>query len=276
MATVQALLQEASDLTTDDPRRDAEILLCHCLDKDRAWLYTWPEAEVSSPEGQRYADLIAARKRGAPVAYLTGRREFWSLQLEVNEHTLIPRPETETLVEWALELELSEHASVLDMGTGTGAIALALANERKAWNLTAVDASEDALDVARRNGERLGLSCVSFQTSDWYAALKGMRYHLIVSNPPYIEEGDVHLSHGDLPFEPQMALVAADRGMADLALIIDGAAAHLHPGGVLLLEHGYDQATSVRSVLQSGGFASVQTRRDIAGQERVTGGVLEC
>ena len=276
MATVQALLQEASDLTTDDPRRDAEILLCHCLDKDRAWLYTWPEAEVSSPEGQRYADLIAARKHGAPVAYLTGRREFWSLQLEVNEHTLIPRPETETLVEWALELELSECASVLDMGTGTGAIALALANERKAWNLTAVDASEDALDVARRNGERLGLFRVSFQISDWYAALKGKRYHLIVSNPPYIEEGDVHLSRGDLPFEPQMALVAADRGMADLAFIIDGAAAHLHPGGVLLLEHGYDQATSVRSALQLGGFASVQTRRDIAGQERVTGGVLAC
>jgi release factor glutamine methyltransferase len=276
MATVRALLQEASKLATDDPRREAEILLCHCLDKDRAWLYTWPEAEISSPEGQRYADMIAARSCGAPIAYLTGRREFWSLQLEVNEHTLIPRAETETLIEWALELELSEQAFVLDMGTGSGAIALALANEREAWNLTAVDASEAALDVARRNGERLGLSRVSFQTSDWYAALNDKRYHLIVSNPPYIEEGDVHLSRGDLTFEPQIALVAADRGMADLALIIDGAAAHLHPGGVLLLEHGYDQAVDVRSALQSSGFASVQTRRDMAGQERVTGGVLAC
>lgn len=276
MATVRALLQEASKLATDDPRREAEILLCHCLDKDRSWLYTWPEAEVSSPEGQRYADLMAARKRGAPIAYLTGRREFWSLQLEVNEHTLIPRAETETLIEWALELELSEQAFVLDMGTGSGAIALALASEREAWNLTAVDASEGALGVARRNGERLGLSRVSFQTSDWYAALKGKRYHLIVSNPPYIEESDVHLSRGDLTFEPRIALVAAGRGMADLALIIDGAAAHLHSGGVLLLEHGYDQAADVRSALQLGGFASVRTRRDMAGQERVTGGVLAC
>lgn len=268
---MQTLLHRAADLPADDPRRDAEILLCHALGKDRAWLYTWPDAEVEAPLAQHFSELLAARRLGKPVAHLTGLREFWSLELEVNEHTLIPRTETETLVEWALELPLPEQASVLDLGTGSGAIALALARERGLWNIVGLDVSENALAVARRNGVRLGLSRVEFKCSDWYTAVTESRYHLLVSNPPYIEENDIHLAMGDLPFEPQMALVAADRGLAALASIIRGAPAHLHPGGVLLLEHGCEQGAAVRALFQDRGFDQVETRLDIAGLERVTG-----
>jgi len=271
MASVQALLQRAADMQAEDPRRDAEVLLCHSLNKDRAWLYTWPEAEVAPAEEDYYLELLAARKNGAPVAYLTGWREFWSLQLEVNEHTLIPRPETETLVEWALELPVPKDASVLDLGTGSGAIALSLAREREGWSVEGLDASEEALQVARKNADKLGLPGVAFQQSDWYRAVAGRRYHLLVSNPPYVEEDDAHLSRGDLPFEPQMALVSADRGLADLTRLIAGAPDYMYSGGWLLLEHGYNQGAAVRDLLHERGFSEVQTRRDLAGQERITG-----
>ena len=241
MPTVQALLGRSAGLTSDNPRRDAEILLCYCLGKDRAWLYTWPELEVETPQAQHYCELLEARRRGRPIAHITGTREFWSLELAVNEHTLIPRPETETLVEWALELPLPDNASVLDLGTGSGAIALALARERSHWSICAVDVSEDALAIARQNSLALGLARVQFLQSDWFAAVSGTRYSLLVSNPPYIEENDCHLQRGDLPFEPRTALVAADRGLADLAAIITAAPAQLCDGGWLLLEHGYEQ-----------------------------------
>jgi release factor glutamine methyltransferase len=272
MASVRALLQAGGDLPSDCGRRDTEILLCHCLDKNRAWLFTWPEAEVAKPDEQQFRELLAARMRGTPIAHLTGLREFWSLQLEVSEHTLIPRIETETLVEWALELPLPDASVVLDLGTGSGAIALALAQERANWQLTAVDACEQALTVARRNGCRLGLSRVGFLRSDWFAALGGDKYSLLVSNPPYIEEDDRHLAMGDLPFEPRKALVAADRGLADLTRIIEAAPSHLLPAGWLLLEHGFEQGAAVRHTLCERGFEEVQTRTDLAGHERVTGG----
>ena len=259
METVQGLLHAAADLPSDNPRRDAEILLCHCLGKDRAWLYTWPEAEVKPPLAQHFSDLLAARRQGTPIAHLTGRREFWSLELEVNAHTLIPRSETETLVEWALELSLPERASVLDLGTGSGAIALALAREREHWNVAGLDASATALAVARRNGVALGLSRVCFLQSDWYDAVVGAQYDLLVSNPPYIEESDIHLSLGDLPHEPKMSLVAPDKGLADLAHIIADAPAHLHPGGWLLLEHGFEQGDAVRRLLHNRAFATMAT-----------------
>ena len=271
MATVQALLQAAADLPSDCPRRDAEILLCHCLDKERAWVYTWPEASVEPPIERRYLELLALRRQGRPIAHLTGQREFWSLQLEVNQHTLIPRTETEALVEWALELPLPERTSVLDLGTGCGAIALALASERKLWAVSGLDASEQALTVARKNGAKLGLARVGFLHSNWYSAVASSRYHLLVSNPPYIAQNDAHLAMGDLPHEPQMALVSPDRGVADLANLIDGAPTHLQRDGWLLLEHGYDQGGAVRRLLQDRGFVSVQTRHDLAGHERVTG-----
>jgi release factor glutamine methyltransferase len=272
VATVQALLQAAADLPSENPRRDAEILLCHCLNRGRAWLYTWPEAQVCAEQAQSFTQLLAKRRLGEPIAHLTGRREFWSLDLEVNRHTLIPRTETELLVEWALELPLPDTASVVDLGTGSGAIALALASERPLWQITAGDASEDALRVARRNADNLGLHQVHFQHSDWYESLAGRDYDLVVSNPPYIDEADMHLSRGDLPYEPQMALVAPRRGLAALETLIAGAPNRLTPGGMLLLEHGYDQGAAVRELMLQRGFGQIQTRRDLAGHERVTGG----
>ena len=272
MATVQALLRCAENLATDSPKRDVEILLGHCLHKSRAWLYTWPETEVAAAQAQHFEGLIAGRRQGMPIAYLTGQREFWSLQLQVNNHTLIPRPETETLVEWALQLPLPADAAVLDLGTGTGAIALAVASERPHWQVLAVDASEEAIQVARSNAASAGLDHVSFLQSDWYQAVGGRRFHLLLSNPPYIDPKDPHLTQGDVRFEPRAALVALQGGLADLASLIDGAPKRLLKGGWLLLEHGFEQGAAVRELLCSAGFSAVATRMDMAGHERITGG----
>jgi release factor glutamine methyltransferase len=233
MATVRELLRSGDDLPGDSARRDAEILLGHCLGQSRSWLYTWPEREVPEPQFEHYRQLLARRRDGQPVAYLTGEREFWSLPIKVNQHTLIPRPETETLVSWALELALPAAAQVLDLGTGSGAIALALASERPDWRVTGVDASEEALAVARRNAVDLGLERVCLKSSDWYQEVAGQRFHLLVANPPYVDPVDPHLQQGDVRFEPRSALVAAQAGLADLALLVAGAPARLHAGGRL-------------------------------------------
>jgi release factor glutamine methyltransferase len=272
MVTVQELLRSGDDLPTESARRDTEILLCHCLGKPRAWLYTWPEKEVSPECAQRFSHLLAQRRTGMPVAYITGEREFWSLQLAVNSATLIPRPETETLVAWALELPLPETASVLDLGTGCGAIALAVASERPLWQVTAIDASSQALQVARANAARVGLQRVSFLPSNWYEAVGEQRFDLLLANPPYIDGDDPHLACGDVRFEPRSALVSAHGGLADLDLLVTGAPAQLLDGGWLLLEHGFEQADAVRGMLLHAGFRQVSTRRDMAGQERISGG----
>lgn len=272
MATVGALLRAAGELPGESPRRDAEVLLGHCLGRPRSWLYTWPEAEVDAPVEQRYRQLLAQRGAGAPVAYLVGEREFWGLSLTVSPATLIPRPDTETLVEWALALPLPEAADALDLGTGSGAIALALASERPGWRLTGVDRSAEALTVARANGDRLLPDRVQWQHSDWFAELPPRRYHLLVSNPPYVAEGDAHLGQGDLRFEPRAALASGADGLDDIRRLVAAAPDWLQPGGWLLLEHGCDQAGVVRALLVEAGFRQVASRRDLAGHERASGG----
>lgn len=272
MASVQELLRRTRELPGDSPSRDLEILLGHCLGKSRTWLYTWPETELDPPALAQFESLLQRRAAGEPVAYLVGQREFWTLLLSVNETTLIPRPETETLVEWALELPLSPEASVLDLGTGTGAIALALASERSGWAVSGLDANEGAVALARENGINNRLAAVCFQQSDWYTAVAGQRYDLLVSNPPYIEQSDPHLSRGDVRFEPASALVAAEAGLGDLRAIVSGAPVHLTPDGWLLLEHGYEQGESVRALLSNEGFGSITTRADLSGNERISGG----
>ncbi|MEP1594786.1 MAG: peptide chain release factor N(5)-glutamine methyltransferase, partial [Halieaceae bacterium] len=274
MATVQQLLQEAKTLPGDSGRRDAEILLCHTLDKPRSYLYSWPESEPSPRQQSIFLELLAQRRDGQPVAYLIGEREFWSLSLTVDGHTLIPRPETETLVSWALELALPDHADVLDLGTGSGAIALALASERPDWQVTAADRSEGAVEIAAGNASRLALGNVHCLLSDWFGAVAGFQFDLLVSNPPYIEEDDPHLQRGDLRFEPVSALAAGPDGLGDLRVLAGQAPAHLNPGGWLLLEHGYQQGDAVRELLREAGFGAVTTRNDLSGHPRITGGCL--
>jgi release factor glutamine methyltransferase len=272
MSTVRELLHAAADLPEPSARRDVELLLGHCLNKSRSWLYTWPEKEIAPECVQRFERLLAKRKEGLPVAYLVGEREFWSLSLAVNSATLIPRPETETVVAWALELPLSNDVKVVDLGTGSGAIALAVASERPEWQVTAVDESVAALEVARANAARAQLHAVSFVQSHWYQALAGQRYHLLLANPPYIDGADPHLDRGDLRFEPRTALVSPDGGLGDLAELVAGAAAQLFEGGWILLEHGFEQGPAVRTLLHKARFKQVTTRLDLAGLERVTGG----
>ena len=272
MVTVQELLRSGSDLPTDSARRDTEILLCHCLGKSRAWLYTWPEKGVARDCARDFEKLLAQRREGVPVAYLTGEREFWSLQLAVSDATLIPRPETETLVSWALELALPNAASVLDLGTGSGAIALALASERPHWHVTALDVSQEALQVAQGNAVRTRLTSVHFVQSDWYQAVTGQRFNALLANPPYIDGDDPHLALGDVRFEPRSALVSSDSGLEDLGRLVTGASDHLLDGGWLLLEHGFEQANAVCAMLHDAGFSQVSTRRDMSGQQRITGG----
>ena len=272
MASVQELLRGARDLPGDSPVRDAEILLCHCLDKTRSWLYTWPETEVSGEALEHFQQLLHKRYQGEPVAYLTGHREFWSLNLAVSPSTLIPRPETETLVEWALELPLPDDSEALDLGTGTGAIALALASEKPGWRVRGFDVCPEAVQLAAANALVNELARVEFTQSDWFSSLENERFNLLVSNPPYVEAGDAHLLMGDVRFEPAGALVAADRGLADLNHIAQAAPEYLQSGGWLLLEHGFDQGHAVRELLVTRGFQGVETRKDLAGQERITGG----
>lgn len=270
MATIEALLKSADLPDSPSAKVDAEWLLAEALGKSPSYLRTWSEREVPPEVAARFLDDLARRRAGEPVAYILGRQGFWSLELEVAPHTLIPRPDTELLVETALQLLPGEPARVLDLGTGTGAIALALAAERPAWQVTGVDRIAEAVALALRNAQRLRLGNAQFCESHWFSALAGQRFQLIVSNPPYIPASDPHLVQGDLRFEPHSALVAGVDGLDDLRLIIDQAPAHLESAGWLLLEHGYDQAAAVRALLTAGGFEEVQSRRDLGGHERIS------
>ncbi|EMK5829987.1 peptide chain release factor N(5)-glutamine methyltransferase [Citrobacter sedlakii] len=255
---------------SDSPRRDAEILLEYVTGKGRTWILAFGETELTDAQRQQLAALLARRRRGEPIAHLIGEREFWSLPLFVSPATLIPRPDTECLVEQALARLPAASCRILDLGTGTGAIALALASERPDCDVTAVDRMPEAVALAQRNATRHAITNVRIQQSDWFSALAGNQFEMIVSNPPYIDELDPHLSQGDVRFEPLTALVAGDHGMADIKHIIDRARAVLMPEGMLLLEHGWQQGTAVRDAFVRAGYHDVETCRDYGDNERVT------
>jgi release factor glutamine methyltransferase len=254
------------------PALDAELLLAHVVAEPRARLRSHPEIPVDPQQRDRYLELIARRAAGEPLAYLTGRKAFWSLELIVTPAVLIPRPETELLVERALALGPEGTARVADLGTGSGAIALALAHERPRWRVVATDLSAAALAVARANAAALGLGRVELRAGDWFGALAGERFDLIVCNPPYIAAGDPALADPALRHEPSLALTPGADALASLRTIARGAPPHLVPGGWLLLEHGAGQAADLARELVLAGFAHVRSHRDLAGHERVTEG----
>ena len=252
---------------------DAQVLLAHALGRVRAWLGAHRDDALPPGQADAFFMLAQRRRAGEPVAYLTGVREFWGLPLRVTPAVLIPRPETETLVELALEwLPRAGAPRVLDLGTGSGAIALAIARERPDAQVLATDASPEALAVALDNRDRLGIRNATFAESDWYAAVVDATFDLVVSNPPYVALADPHLGEGDLRFEPASALVSGVDGLAALRGIVAGARAHLAPGGALAVEHGYDQSERVQALFREAGFTGIVVRRDLAGIARVVAG----
>lgn len=271
MTCGELLRGAAARLGGDSPRADAELLLAHVLGRDRAWLFAHAGAACDPEQAARFDALLARRAAGEPVAYLVGHRGFWTLDLAVAPGVLVPRPETEQLVEFALAHAARETpVAVLDLGTGSGAIALAVASERPRADVVAVDASVEALAIARANAARLGLSRVAFLHGDWFAPVAGRRFDLVLANPPYIADDDPHLARGDLRFEPRGALAAGADGLDAIRHIAAGAPAHLAHGGRIAIEHGFAQACAVRALLEAAGLRDVGTLRDLAGHERVT------
>ncbi|CAM4166939.1 MULTISPECIES: peptide chain release factor N(5)-glutamine methyltransferase [Shewanella] len=255
---------------SDSAKLDAEVMLLHIIHKQRSYLYTWPDERLTSEQVTEYKQMVSRRKIGTPIAHIVGEREFWSLPFMVNPTTLIPRPDTEILVETALNLPLADNAKVLDLGTGTGAIALSLAFERNTWQITAVDKVSEAVALAKANRDNLKLPQVEVLQSDWFDAINRYDFNLIVSNPPYIDEEDEHLSQGDVRFEPHSALTAGEHGYADLFHIAEAARDYLAPGGYLLLEHGFGQALTVRDKMIELGYEAVATVRDFGSNDRCT------
>ncbi|MGB0458934.1 MAG: peptide chain release factor N(5)-glutamine methyltransferase [Porticoccaceae bacterium] len=274
MASVSELLQLSAKLqaTSDSPQLDCELLLCHVLEVDRTWLRTWPESQVSSAQKSLFIALLDQRVEGMPIAYLIGSRGFWSMDLKVSSDTLIPRPETELLIEIALNLNLPRNGCGLDLGTGTGAVALALASERQDMQWIAVDSQSGAVELAQTNCKHQQLTNVTICQSDWFDALQAANntFDLIVSNPPYIAADDPHLVEGDVRFEPPSALVSGTDGLDDIKIIISQSSAYLNTNGWLLIEHGYNQGQAVRDLMCTAGFSEVVTQQDYNHLDRVT------
>lgn len=255
----------------EHPQLDAEILLAHTLNQTRTFLRTWPERMLESAHLTQFQTLLVRRCQGEPVAYLTGKRDFWDMTLTVSPHTLIPRPETETLVELALEkIPLDATWRIADLGTGSGAIALAIARERPHCQIVATDISPDALAIARNNAARLKINNIHFAEGHWCAPLTNEHFEMMISNPPYVHSSDPHLQQGDLRFEPLTALQSGPDGLADIRIICSEARQHLCAPGWLLLEHGYNQGTAVPTILRKLGYQQVQAQKDLAQNDRVS------
>lgn len=276
MSTVEALLKSAagSFVESDSAHLDAQLLLAHAMGVDRTWLYTWNDAEVSASQVQAFDTLVRRRVQGEPIAFILGQREFWGRNFYCLPSTLIPRPDTELVVELSLQKSLSSKAQVLDLGTGTGCIAVSIAKEKLDWSVLAVDVSEDALSLAKKNAQRHGCENIHFQQSDWFSGIAASaRFDLIVSNPPYVEVDSPDLKKGDLRYEPTTALVSGKDGLQDLDRIITMAPNFFASTGVLILEHGFAQAKAVISLMVDRGFHQVKTYQDLAGLDRCTLGV---
>lgn len=274
MATIEQTLRTAKQQLidvglTDSPQIDAELLLADVLKKERTYLFTWSDQDLEAEQIKSFEEKLTERLTGKPIAHIIGYREFWGLPLKVTADTLIPRPDTETLIEAVLNLELNVEATILDMGTGTGAIPLALKSELPRANITALDMSLPALAVAKDNAKNLSLD-VTFIHSDWFSAVEDKTFDCIVSNPPYIETEDPHLQQGDVRFEPMTALASGKDGLDDIRLIIKQSLKHLNNGGWLLLEHGYNQADAINALFKQNAYQNIELIYDFGGNPRVT------
>ncbi|KJY81486.1 SAM-dependent methyltransferase [Vibrio galatheae] len=269
--TLRKAVQQLQESGSDSPSLDAAVLLCHALDKPRSFLLTWPDKILESEQLNAFNALLQRRLTGEPVAYITGEREFWSLPLKVSPSTLIPRPDTERLVEIALDKALLNQGDILDLGTGTGAIALALASELPQRTVWGVDLKQEAQQLAQSNASLLNLTNTHFLFGSWFDPIEsGTEFALIVSNPPYIEKNDPHLTQGDVRFEPMSALVAEEKGLADIKHIATLARSYLSEAGWLMFEHGFEQGEAVRELLVSLGYDQVETYKDYGDNDRVT------
>ena len=276
MTTIKQALSEARNrlqTTSPSPTVDASTLLCHVLGCSPSHLIAWPDKELSQQQAVQFSDILQQRNTGTPVAYITGEREFWSLPLNVTRDVLIPRPETETLVEFVLEKFSDKTAlSVADLGTGSGAIACALAVEHPRWNITATDASGEALRIAQLNASAHKLENIHFLHGQWFEPLAALDFDLIISNPPYVAIDDPHLIEGDVRFEPEAALISGEQGMDAIAQLTRQAGNYLRTSGWLIVEHGYDQQQVVYHCFKHGGYEDIVQLSDLAGQPRVTAG----
>ena len=276
VVSIQTALNQAIDQLqhlSESATLDAEVLLCHCLGKSRSFLRAWPDKSLSTEQAEQFWRLIKQRQQGQPIAYLTGEREFWSRSFMVSPDVLIPRPDSELLIEISLALFSPQQVgNMLDLGTGSGILGITLAAERPTATVTATDISPAALQIAQANARQLGVNNIRFLQSNWFAAIADTAFDLIISNPPYIAADDPHLQQGDVRFEPQTALVSPDNGLQDIRILADQARNYLKAGGHLLIEHGYNQLDAVQDIFNAFNYQQIATHHDLSGNPRVTSG----